>query len=495
MCGIAGIIAHHHVHQKIFDALTMLQHRGQDASGMATLDNNRFFLRKDMGLVKDVFRTRHMKNLLGNLGIGHVRYPTSGSFQISESQPFYVNSPYGIMMVHNGNLTNTQELKKILFESDLRHINTSSDSEILLNIFAHELAKQTKQKNSTAEKIFSAVSAVYQRCQGSFAVIAIINGCGMLAFRDPNGIRPLAMGKRKSNDVNEYMFASESIALNAVDFNLIGDVKPGEAVFIDTNHNVHKRQIVRAKHTPCLFEYVYLSRPDSIIDGILVYQARLEMGRVLAEKIKKTWKVNDIDVVIPIPDTSRYAAMEISKILNISYREGFVKNRYIGRTFIMPGQETRKKSVKQKLNAITQEFAGKNILLVDDSIVRGTTCKQIIQMARQAQAKKVYFCSVSPAIRHPNVYGIDMPTYKELIAHNRTEQQIAELIAADYLLFQDLEDLKNCVGAINPQLDGFECSVFDGDYTVGNITSEYLNKLATARDNNQEQGINNACIF
>ena len=486
MCGIVGIVAQHNVNQDIFDALIMLQHRGQDASGMATLYNNKFFLHKNLGLVKDVFRTRHMKNLLGNLGIGHVRYPTSGSFQISESQPFYVNSPYGIAMVHNGNLVNTEELEKKLFESDLRHINTSSDSELLLNIFAHELAKQTKQNKSIVDKIFSAVSTVYKRCQGSFAVIAIINGCGMLAFRDPNGIRPLTIGERKSAGVSEFMFASESIALNAVDFSLIGDVKPGEAVFIDNNNRLHKRQIVISKHIPCLFEYVYLARPDSIIDGILVYQARLEMGRILAEKIKKTWDITDIDVVIPIPDTSRYAAMEISKRLNITYREGFVKNRYIGRTFIMPGQETRKKSVKQKLNPIIQEFAGKNILLIDDSIVRGTTCKQIIQMAKQAQAKKIYFCSVAPEIRHPNVYGIDMPAHKDLVAYNRTVEQITELIAADHLLFQDLTELKKCIMQLNPKLDDLECSVFDGNYTVGNITNEYLFKLATNRSRKEK---------
>ena len=481
MCGIVGISATVNVNQLLFDALTVLQHRGQDAAGMVTVNDGRFFLRKENGLVKDVFRTRHMRRLVGNMGIAHVRYPTAGTSSSAEAQPFYVNSPYGIALAHNGNLTNAGEIKQALFESDLRHINTRSDSEILLNVFAHELFKQNKL-SPRAEDIFSAMTGVYNRCQGGFAVVAMINGHGMVGFRDPNGIRPLVYGKRESGQGTEYMFASESVALDALGFELVRDVAPGEAIYIDDSRNVHSFQCVEGKLTPCMFEYVYLARPDSSVDGVFVYQSRLRMGQTLANKILREWSDHDIDVVMPIPDTSRNSALEIATRLGLPYREGFVKNRYIGRTFIMPGQEIRKKSVKQKLNAIGQEFTGKNVLLVDDSIVRGTTCQQIIEMAREAGAKKVYFCSAAPAIRYPNVYGIDMPTCEELIAYDRTEDEVAELIGADKLIYQVLSDLKKAVSSLNPNIMDFDCSVFDGRYLAGNIDQAYLDNLAAHRN-------------
>ena len=481
MCGIVGISATVNVNQLLFDALTVLQHRGQDAAGMVTVNDGRFFLRKENGLVKDVFRTRHMRRLVGNIGIAHVRYPTAGTSSSAEAQPFYVNSPYGIALAHNGNLTNAGEIKQALFESDLRHINTRSDSEILLNVFAHELFKQSKL-SLRAEDVFAAMTGVYKRCQGGFAVVAMINGHGMVGFRDSNGIRPLVYGKRESEQGTEYMFASESVALDALGFELVRDVAPGEAIYIDDSRNVHSFQCVSGTLTPCMFEYVYLARPDSSVDGVFVYQSRLRMGQTLANKVLREWSEHDIDVVMPIPDTSRNSALEMATRLGLPYREGFVKNRYIGRTFIMPGQEIRKKSVKQKLNAIGQEFAGKNVLLVDDSIVRGTTCQQIIEMAREAGAKRVYFCSAAPAIRYPNVYGIDMPTCEELIAYNRTEDEVAELIGADKLIYQDLSDLKKAVSSLNPKITDFDCSVFDGRYLAGNIDQAYLDNLAAHRN-------------
>ncbi|KEI71944.1 amidophosphoribosyltransferase [Endozoicomonas elysicola] len=486
MCGIVGISATVNVNQLLFDALTVLQHRGQDAAGMVTLDDGRFFLRKDNGLVKDVFRTRHMKRLSGTSGLGHVRYPTAGTSSSAEAQPFYVNSPYGIALAHNGNLTNADDIKQSLYESDLRHINTHSDSEILLNVFAHELAKEGRHK-PLAEDIFNAITGVYQRCEGGYAVVAMINGHGMVGFRDPHGIRPLVYGKRESEQGTEYMFASESVALDALDFELVRDVAPGEAIYIDEQRQLHSHQCVPGKLTPCMFEYVYLARPDSSVDGIFVYQSRLRMGQTLANKILREWPDHDIDVVMPIPDTSRNSALEMATRLGLPYREGFVKNRYIGRTFIMPGQAIREKSVRQKLNAIGQEFAGKNVLLVDDSIVRGTTCEQIVEMARDAGAKKVYFCSAAPAIRYPNVYGIDMPTSEELIAHGRTDEEVGELIGADKLIFQDLEDLKKAVSSLNPAIEDFDCSVFDGHYVAGKIDENYLAMLASSRNDCSRQ--------
>ena len=481
MCGIVGISATVNVNQLLFDALTVLQHRGQDAAGMVTLGDGHFFLRKDNGLVRDVFRTRHMKKLSGNVGIAHVRYPTAGTSSSAEAQPFYVNSPYGIALAHNGNLTNADAIKEELFKTDLRHINTRSDSEVLLNVLAHELSKVAKLE-LRPDDIFTAVRQVYQRCEGGYAVISMINGHGILAFRDPYGIRPLIYGKRETGKGVEYMFASESVAITASGFELIRDVAPGECIYVDENNELHSFQCIEGVSRPCMFEYVYLARPDSIIDGISVYQAHLRMGQTLANKILREWSDHDIDVVMPIPDTSRNSALEIATRLGLPYREGFVKNRYIGRTFIMPGQEVREKSVRQKLNAIGQEFEGKNVLLVDDSIVRGTTCQQIIEMARESGARKVYFCSAAPAIRFPNVYGIDMPTSEELIAHGRTEKEVEKAIGADRLIYQDLIDLKKTVSSLRPQIDDFDCSVFDGNYVAGGINKEYLSRLAASRN-------------
>ena len=481
MCGIVGISATVNVNQLLFDALTVLQHRGQDAAGMVTLGDGHFFLRKDNGLVRDVFRTRHMKKLSGNLGIAHVRYPTAGTSSSAEAQPFYVNSPYGIALAHNGNLTNAEDIKEELFKTDLRHINTRSDSEVLLNVFAHELSSVAKLELQP-EDIFQGVRRVYERCKGGYAVVSMINGHGMAGFRDPYGIRPLVYGKRDSDKGVEYMFASESVAVTALGFEVIRDVEPGECVYVDENNQLHTFQCIQGVKRPCMFEYVYLARPDSIIDGISVYQAHLRMGQTLANKILREWPDHDIDVVMPIPDTSRNSALEISTRLGLPYREGFVKNRYIGRTFIMPGQEVRKKSVRQKLNAIGQEFKGKNVLLVDDSIVRGTTCQQIIDMARESGAHRVYFCSAAPAIRYPNVYGIDMPTSEELIAHGRTEKEVEQEIGADKLIYQNLEDLKKSLSSLRPEITGFDCSVFDGQYVAGGINTEYLDRLAASRN-------------
>ena len=482
MCGIIGIVAHGPVNQAIYDGLTVLQHRGQDAAGIITCDGPRLHLRKNNGLVRDVFHTRHMMRLYGNMGIGHVRYPTAGCESSAEAQPFYVNSPYGISLAHNGNLTNANKLKQELFQEDLRQINTDSDSEVLLNVFAHELQQQGKLKMEV-DDVFRAVTGVHRRCRGAYAAVAMITGYGVVAFRDPFGIRPLIFGKQETAQGSNYMMASESVALDALGYELIRDVAPGEAVFITLDGELHTRQCAdKPSVTPCIFEYVYLARPDSIIDDVSVYKARLRMGEKLADKIRRVRPDHDIDVVIPIPDTSRTSALQLANNLGLKYREGVIKNRYIGRTFIMPGQQQRKKSVRQKLNAIELEFRGKNVLLVDDSIVRGTTSTQIIEMARDAGANKVYFASAAPPVRFPNVYGIDMPNSDELIAHGRTDEEVCEEIGADWLLYQDMEDLVDAVRKGSAEIEGFDDSVFTGNYITGDIDQNYLNKLQTARN-------------
>ena len=482
MCGLVGIVTSHDVGVCLYDTLTVLQHRGQDAAGIMTCDNGKLNLRKDNGLVKDVFRTRHMRRLTGQMGIGHVRYPTAGSSSPALAQPFYVNSPYGLSLAHNGNLTNTSDLNRELYKTDLRHMNTDSDSEVLLNIFAHELS-QKKQIEPRPEDIFSAVEGVHRRCRGGYAAVVMITGYGILGFRDINGIRPLVFGSRTSNGQKEYMIASESVALDSQGFAIERDVAPGEAVYIDVQGNLHTKVCGEPGiHAPCIFEHVYFARPDSLMDSISVYKARLRMGQRLAEKVKRLRPDHDIDVVIPVPDTSRTSALELANHLGIKYREGFVKNRYIGRTFIMPGQSQRRKSVRQKLNAIELEFKGKNVLLVDDSIVRGTTCKQIIQMARDAGARKVYFASAAPAIRYPNVYGIDMPAATELIAAGKTDQEVEVQIGSDWLIYQNLEDLIAAAAEGNPDLRQFECSVFNGEYIAGDVDEMYLKRLELARN-------------
>lgn len=482
MCGIVGIVGKSNVNQALYDALTVLQHRGQDAAGIVTCENGHLHMRKENGLVRDVFRQRHMQELEGAIGIGHVRYPTAGSSSSAEAQPFYVNSPYGITLAHNGNLTNVEQLAKEIYAADLRHVNTNSDSEVLLNVFAHELALRGKLRPSE-EDIFAAVSKVHERCRGGYAVVAMVTGYGVVGFRDPNGIRPIVFGQRHTDEGVEYMIASESVALDVLGFTLIRDLAPGEAVYITEDGKLFTRQCTQSPNlSPCIFEYVYLARSDSIMDGVSVYKARLRMGEKLAEKIRRERPDHDIDVIIPIPDTSRTSALELANHLGVKFREGFVKNRYIGRTFIMPGQAARKKSVRQKLNAIDLEFRGKNVMLVDDSIVRGTTCKQIIQMARDAGAKNVYFCSAAPEVRYPNVYGIDMPSAHELIAHNRTAEQVAELIGADWLVYQDLDDLKEAVGGGKVKIDAFDCAVFDGKYVTGDVDEAYLQRIDQARN-------------
>jgi amidophosphoribosyltransferase len=487
MCGIAGIVGTSNVNQLLYDALTILQHRGQDAAGIMTCDAERIYLRKSNGLVRDVFHQRHMERLQGPAGIGHVRYPTAGTPSVSEAQPFYVNSPYGIALSHNGNLTNAQQLKRELYEEDLRHIHTGSDSEILLNVFAHELGRFSGINFDTAA-VFKAVHRVHHRCKGAYAAVALIAGHGVLAFRDPNGIRPLVLGKRETDSGTEWMVVSESAALNVQGFSLERDIQPGEAVFIDFEGNVSSEQCASdPQHYPCIFEQVYLARPDSKIDDISVYKSRIRMGEHLASQIEEDWSHLDIDVVIPVPDTSRTAAMEVARHLDLKYREGFVKNRYIGRTFIMPGQNQRKKSVRRKLNAIDLEFHGKNVLLVDDSIVRGTTCEQIIEMARQSGAKKVYFASAAPAIRYPNVYGIDMPSRPELIAHNRTDEEVCEKIGADALIYQKLDALIQSCHEGNRDIKHFDTSVFDGQYVTGDINEEYFAALEARRSDEAKQ--------
>ena len=490
MCGIIGIIGQSEVNQDLYDGLTVLQHRGQDAAGIVTCDSSgQFFLRKANGLVKDVFHTRHMLELKGNMGIGHIRYPTAGCSTSAEAQPFYVNSPFGISLAHNGNLTNTKVLREELFQSDRRHLNTGSDSEVLLNILAHELQK-TDQLKPQAEDVFKAVAELHKRCKGAYAAVAMIAGVGILAFRDPYGIRPVVIGQRESSSGKEYIVASESVAIDSLAFELVRDVEPGECIFIDINGNIHAQQCAVAPVTsPCIFEYVYFARPDSIIDGISVHKSRLRMGTKLAEKIKRDFPEHDIDVVIPIPDTSRSAALQLSYDLGVPYQEGFIKNRYIGRTFIMPGQTQRKKSVRQKLNAIEFEFKDKNVLLVDDSIVRGTTSQQIVQMARDAGARKVYFASAAPPVRYPNVYGIDMPSAHEFVAHERNVTQIAQELGADELIYQDLDDLIDAV-KYNDNVQHFDTSCFDGEYITGDVDASYLYYIDALRNDASKQQSN-----
>ena len=482
MCGIIGIVGRDSVSTRLYDGLTLLQHRGQDAAGIATCHDGRLILRRGAGYVRDVFRNRDMQRLEGNMGIGHVRYPTAGTSAQAEAQPFYVNSPYGIVMGHNGNLTNADELQRELFESDLRHINTRSDSEVLLNVFAHELQDLKPSTELSPEMIFDTVKAVHRRCNGAYAVIGMVVGRGVFAFRDPLGIRPAVIGERITDTGTEYAIASESVALQGLGFSLMRDIAPGEAVYIDADGTITSRQCAdNPQLSPCIFEYVYLARPDSIIDNVSVYKARLRMGETLAKKIKQERPEHDIDVVIPIPDTSRTSALEVAFHLGVKYREGFIKNRYIGGTFIMPGQQQRKKSVRQKLSPIDLEFSGKTVLLVDDSIVRGTTSGQIVQMARDAGAKKVYLASAAPPVRHPNVYGIDMPAATELIAHDRTIKDIESIIGADWLVYQTIEDLIEAVRYDKHPIDEFETCCFSGSYITGDVDKSYLDALEQRR--------------
>jgi amidophosphoribosyltransferase len=484
MCGIVGVVSPAPVNQLIYDALLLLQHRGQDAAGIVTEQDCKFYMHKAKGMVRDVFRTRNMRALPGNVGLGQVRYPTAGNaYSEEEAQPFYVNAPFGIVMVHNGNLTNAQGLKQELFQTDHRHINTDSDSEVLLNVLAHELEKISRGITLKPSEVFAAVKNVHKRIKGSYAVIALIAGHGLLAFRDPFGIRPLCVGKSDAG----VMVASESVALDGNGFDVLRDVAPGEAVFIAENGEVQFQQCAETTtHKPCIFEYVYLARPDSVMDGISVYQARLNLGKTLAKRVVSTVPPSQIDVVIPIPESSRPSAMELAQLLGLPYREGFVKNRYVGRTFIMPGQGVRKKSVRQKLNVVASEFKGRNVLLVDDSIVRGTTSREIVQMARDAGARKVYLASAAPPVRFPNVYGIDMPTPQELIAHGRTLDEVRESIGCDALIYQDVDAMKNVIGALNPNLAGFDASCFDGVYVTGDITAEDILRLNHGRDQAEE---------
>jgi amidophosphoribosyltransferase len=484
MCGIVGVVSQTPVNQLLYDALLLLQHRGQDAAGIATNHSSMFSMYKANGLVRDVFRTRNMRSLQGNTGIGHCRYPTAGSSSEEEAQPFYVNAPFGITLAHNGNLTNQAELKEALFRNDRRHINTNSDSEVLLNVLAHEIQEAANGYSLDAEAVFKAVGIVHRRVRGAYAVVAQIAGHGMLAFRDPYGIRPLCLGVNDGENGVEYMVASESVALEGIGFRFVRDIAPGEAVFIGEDGQFYERQCAENPSlNPCAFEYVYLARPDSVIDGASVYATRLKMGEYLADKIRKEIPVEEIDVVMPIPDSSRPAAIQLALKLGVEYREGFIKNRYIGRTFIMPGQGMRKKSVRQKLNAIGSEFKGKNVLLVDDSIVRGTTSREIVQMAREAGARKVFFASAAPPVLFPNVYGIDMPTRDELIAYGRTVEEVCAEITADRLVYQDIDALKRSISDVNPALTNFEASCFDGVYVTGDVTPAYLDNLETARHN------------
>lgn len=481
MCGIIGIVSHTAVNQELYDGLTVLQHRGQDAAGIVTSDGRHLSLRRKNGLVKEAFRTSsHMRKLKGNMGIGHVRYPTAGSSSQAEAQPFYVNSPYGICLAHNGNLTNSGSLQRELFEQDRRQINTESDSEVLLNIFAQELHHQNAFR-VTPDDIFTAVSGVHKRCKGAYAVVAMITRDGIVGFRDPNGIRPLIYGRRETESGPDYMIASESTSLVTQGYKVVRDVEPGEAIYITEDGQVHTKQCAdNPKYNTCLFEYVYFARPDSVIDNVFVHKARMRMGHKLAEKVQNEWKDHDIDVVIPIPDTSRTSALEMAMTLGVSYREGFIKNRYIGRTFIMPGQKQRKKSVRQKLNPIDLEFKGKNVMLVDDSIVRGTTSKEIVQMVRDSGARNVYFASASPPVRYPNIYGIDMPAANELIAHDRTVEEIAVHMGVDRLIYQELDDLKDSITEGNNDLIDFDCSVFNGEYVTGE-GKDYFDELQQKR--------------
>ncbi len=485
MCGIVGVVSHSPVNQLLYDALLLLQHRGQDAAGIATNHSSMFSMFKANGLVRDVFRTRNMRSLNGNTGIGHCRYPTAGSSSEEEAQPFYVNAPFGITLAHNGNLTNQAQLKDELFHNDRRHINTSSDSEVLLNVLAHEIQEAADGYSLDADAVFKAVAKVHKRVRGAYAVVSQIAGHGMLAFRDPFGIRPLCLGINETEQGNEYLVASESVALEGLGFRFVRDIAPGEAVFIDNNNKLHERQCAENPSlNPCAFEFVYLARPDSVIDGASVYATRLRMGEYLADKVRSEIPVDEIDVVMPIPDSSRPAAIQLALKLGVEYREGFIKNRYIGRTFIMPGQGMRKKSVRQKLNAISSEFKDKNVLLVDDSIVRGTTSREIVQMAREAGARKVFFASAAPPVLYPNVYGIDMPTRDELIAHGRTTEEVCREITADRVVYQDVDALKRAISDVNPELTNFEASCFDGVYVTGDVTPEYLDRQESARHGN-----------
>ena len=489
MCGILGVVAKNAVNQVLYDGLLVLQHRGQDAAGIVTAEGATFHMHKGGGMVRDVFRTRNMRGLLVACGIGHTRYPTAGSaWSAAESQPFYVNSPFGLVLGHNGNLTNTDQLKSDLFRQDLRHVNTNSDSEVLLNVLAHELQEGAANYKLDPATIFAAVSGVHRRCRGAYAVVAMIAGYGLLAFRDPYGIRPLVYGKMETEHGTEYLVSSESVALDALGFELVRDIAPGEAIFIDEDGHFYAQQCaLNPSLNPCIFEYVYLARPDSVMDGISVYETRLRMGESLADKIKREHSQLDIDVVIPIPDSSRPAAMQLANRLNLPYREGFIKNRYIGRTFIMPGQGIRKKSVRQKLNAIGMEFKGKNVMLVDDSIVRGTTSREIVQMAREAGARKVFFASAAPPVRFANVYGIDMPTRDELIATGRSDEEIAREIGADQLIYQDLSALIDDVRSVNPKVTSFEDSCFSGNYVTGDVTQAYLDGVEAQRREGTKQ--------
>jgi amidophosphoribosyltransferase len=487
MCGIIGIVAKSNVNQDLYNGLTVLQHRGQDAAGIVTYENNKLHLRKGNGLAKDVFSTKDMLRLRGNMGIGHVRYPTAGSSSSAEAQPLYVNSPYGIAMAHNGNLTNAYDLKEEIYKQDLRHLNTDSDSEVLLNIFAHEI-KSSHKLRIDENDVFNAVKALHKRCRGAYASIAMITGYGIIGFRDPNGIRPVVYGKRHTDEGVEYCIASESVALDVLGFELLDDIKPGEAVVITAKGEVFIQQCAEnPSYSPCIFEHVYFARPDSIMDNISVYKARLRMGEKLAQKILKTYPDHDIDVVMPIPDTSRSSALELANKLGVRYREGFIKNRYIGRTFIMPGQTQRKSSVKHKLNAMELEFKGRNVLLVDDSIVRGTTSGQIVKMAREAGAKKVYFASASPEVKYPNVYGIDMPSPQEFVAYNRSVDEIAAEIGVDWLIYQDLDDLIKSCQRGKKDISHFDCSVFDGQYVTKDIDQQYLDEIDQRRNDNAKQ--------
>ncbi|MCZ2498292.1 amidophosphoribosyltransferase [Xylophilus sp. Kf1] len=485
MCGIVGVVSNAPVNQLIYDSLLLLQHRGQDAAGIVTQLGRKFFMHKAKGMVKDVFRTRNMRGLLGTVGLGQVRYPTAGNaYSEEEAQPFYVNAPFGLVLVHNGNLTNATQLRAELFSTDHRHTNTESDSEVLLNVFAHELERATRGVPLQAEEVFAAVRAVHGRIKGSYAVVSMIAGHGLLAFRDPHGIRPLCLGRSADGAV---MVASESVALEGSGFAFERNIAPGEAVFVDTQGEIHTRQCAEnPKLQPCIFEFVYLARPDSVLDDVSVYQARLNLGEALAKRVVSTVPPSEIDVVIPIPESSRPSATQLAHLLGIPYREGFVKNRYVGRTFIMPGQGVRKKSVRQKLNVIGSEFKGRNVLLVDDSIVRGTTSREIVQMARDAGANKVYLASAAPPVRYPNVYGIDMPTSAELVAANRTIEEVRQIIGCDALIYQDVEGMKRAIGSLNPKLDGFDASCFDGIYVTGDINPEDIAKINEARVGQEE---------
>jgi amidophosphoribosyltransferase len=476
MCGIVGLVSSGPVNQLIYDALLLLQHRGQDAAGIVTQMGTKFFMHKAKGMVRDVFRTRNMRSLPGNVGLGQVRYPTAGNaFSEEEAQPFYVNAPFGIVLVHNGNLTNVPALKEQLFNADHRHINTESDTEVLINVFAHELEKTTRGLPLKPVDVFAAVRGVHERVRGSYAVVALIAGHGLVAFRDPFGIRPLCMGRGSDGTV---MVASESVTLEGTGHVLERDIAPGEAVFVNSQGQVFSEQCApKTQLSPCIFEYVYLARPDSVLDGISVYQARLNLGETLAKRVISTVPPDQIDVVIPIPESSRPSAMQLAQLIGKPYREGFVKNRYVGRTFIMPGQAVRKKSVRQKLNVIGSEFKGRNVLLVDDSIVRGTTSREIVQMARDAGARKVYMASAAPPVRFPNVYGIDMPTKEELVAHNRSVQEVQEIIGCDALIYQDVQGMKQAIGHLNPRLEGFDASCFDGVYVTGDISNEEVRRI------------------